>query len=165
MINVEYFASDIQTQVRELLNSQSEGDINAKGDALFQRLFDEYPGYMHDNYLSSELLIDINTSSYFDREAFIKKHPELTSNTTYPKKKVSKFVVKNSHQEALQEDLPLLVTYELYDNDVSHLLAVMFENSDTPFKDMTFTSYLGEFDSPKQLAKWLASEGKYIIHF
>jgi hypothetical protein len=41
----------------------------------------------------------------------------------------------------------------------------MFENSDAPFKGMTFPSYLGEFDSPKQLAKLLATEGKYIIHF
>ena len=151
MINVEYFASDVQVLIREWLASASfddESNIKSKGNALFKRLFDEYPGYMYDNYLSSDLLIDINTSSCFDREAFIKEYPELTSKTTYPKKKVSKFVVKNSHQAVLQEDLPLLVTYELYDDDVSHLLAVMFENSDTTFQGMTLSSYLGEFDSP-----------------
>lgn len=165
MINLEHFSTDIQQMIRELIACESSEVSHQLGQEVFERLYAEYPSYMHDNYLSSEVVIDINTSSYFDREAFLKKYPEHKNKKTLPKKKVSKFVTKTVSQEIIETEFQLLVTYQLYDDSESHFFALKFENSDTPLENLKFSSYLGRFDSQKHCAKELAKKGLYVIDF
>jgi len=165
MINLEHFPTDIKFLFRELIACESSEESHQLGQTVFEKLFAEHPSYMHDNYLASEVIIDIKVSSYFDRDVFLKKYPECKDKKIFPKKKVSKFVTKTVSQEIIETEFPLLVTYQLYDDCKAYFFALIFENSDTPYEGVSFSTYLGRFDDQKHCTKALAHKGIYLINF